>query len=135
MSSPSGGGGGPRAARPAAATLPERTLKTGAVPQYLLERKEVWAAESEARKKREAEAAICPPGYRLMPEEERLETLALVEESLKETKHALDTMPLRITTPSAIKHKGDLELRLKKLEDAYTVFNRAKVLVKIEEED
>jgi hypothetical protein len=58
----------------------------GRVPEYLEARKAKWAAEEEvARREREIKAA-CPPGHRMMPEEERVETLALVTKSLEEAK-------------------------------------------------
>jgi hypothetical protein len=58
----------------------------GKVPEYLEARKAHWAVEeSAARKEREIREA-CPPGHRMMPEEERAETLALVTQSLEAAK-------------------------------------------------
>jgi hypothetical protein len=58
----------------------------GKVPEYLEARKAQWAVEeSAARRAREIREA-CPPGHRMMPEEERAETLALVTTSLEAAK-------------------------------------------------
>ena len=73
------------AAPDAAVPLPKRA-GYGAVPEYLTERKSVWAVEDAARRKAAEEKAACPPGHRMMPEEERAATLALVTQSLAEAK-------------------------------------------------
>ena len=44
------------------------------VPDYLVSRQEEWERE-EARRKAEAPDPSCPPGMKLMPEEDRLQTL------------------------------------------------------------
>ncbi|CAN0203567.1 unnamed protein product, partial [Ectocarpus sp. 4 AP-2014] len=46
----------------------------GRVPEYLVSRQEQWEREAE-RRKAEAPDPSCPPGMKLMPEEERLQTL------------------------------------------------------------
>ena len=76
------------APRPAAApTVPITQRENyGKVPEYLEARKAQWAVEeSAARKEREIREA-CPPGHRMMPEEERIETLAMVTASLEAAK-------------------------------------------------
>lgn len=44
------------------------------VPDYLVSRQEEWERE-EIRRKAEAPDPSCPPGMKLMPEDERLQTL------------------------------------------------------------
>ncbi|PNW79608.1 hypothetical protein CHLRE_08g359850v5 [Chlamydomonas reinhardtii] len=100
----------------------------GQVPQYLLERKMQMAAEVEAQA-RAKEAALIPPGMRLMPEDERLETLEVLKKNREEVDRAIQQLPLRIETPSAIRRKEDLERRLREIEDAIKIFSRPKVLV------
>ena len=56
------------------------------MPEYLEERKARWAVEDEAKRKAAEIAAACPPGHRMMPEEERVATLELVTSSLAEAK-------------------------------------------------
>lgn len=100
----------------------------GQVPQYLLERKMEMAAEVDAQQ-RAKEAALIPPGMRLLPEEERLETLQILQKNREEVERAIQGLPLRIETPSAIRRKDELERRYKEIEDAFKIFSRPKVLV------
>ncbi|KXZ51626.1 hypothetical protein GPECTOR_12g590 [Gonium pectorale] len=100
----------------------------GQVPQYLLERKMQMAADVEAAA-RAKEAALIPPGMRLMPEEERQETLEVLKQNREEVDRAIQGLPLRIETPSAIRRKDELERRLREIEDAIKIFSRPKVLV------
>lgn len=44
------------------------------MPDYLVSRQEEWERD-EARRKAEAPDPSCPPGMKLMPEEDRLQTL------------------------------------------------------------
>ena len=48
------------------------------VPDYLVSRQEEWEREAE-RRRAEAPDPSCPPGMKLMPEEERLKTLGLLQ--------------------------------------------------------
>lgn len=66
---------------------------------------------------------------RLLPEEERLETLAILERNKHDVERALQGLPIIIETPSQIRRKDELEKRLKEIEDAFKVFSRSKVLV------
>lgn len=100
----------------------------GQVPNYLLERKMQMAADVEAQQ-RAKEAALIPPGMRLLPEDERLETLAILAKNREEVERAIQHLPLRIETLSAIRRKEDLERRLKEIEEAQKIFSRPKVLV------
>ncbi|GIL80107.1 hypothetical protein Vretimale_12930 [Volvox reticuliferus] len=102
----------------------------GQVPQYLLERKMQMAADAEAAA-RAKEAALIPPGMRIMPEDERLETLELLKKNREEVERAIQALPLRIETLSAVRRKEELERRLKEIEDALKIFSRPKVLVHV----
>ena len=55
----------------------------GKVPTYLESRKAEWAAKSEKERKEKEIRDACPPGHRMMPEEERLETLSMVTSALE----------------------------------------------------
>lgn len=55
----------------------------GKVPTYLESRKAEWAAKSEKERKEKEIRDACPPGHRMMPEEERVETLAMVTSALE----------------------------------------------------
>lgn len=64
-----------------------------------------------------------------MPEEERLETLAVLRDSLETAKKALFKMPLHIETAGQVRRKADLEGKLREIEDAIVIFSRDRVLV------
>jgi Calmodulin-binding len=74
---------------------------------------------------------MIPEGMRIMPEEERLETLAILETNRLEVEQEIQKLPFVIETPSAVKHKNHLEKRLQEIEEATKIFSRSKVLVKI----
>ena len=113
----------------AAAPLPKRA-DYGALPDYLKERKESWKEANEAKKRAADEALGCPPGHRIMPDEERLETLQLLKASLNEAQDLLLRMPLRVEQVSQVRKKAELEAKITKLEDAMKVFGKHKVFVK-----
>lgn len=96
----------PRPAPEAVVPISQRE-NYGKVPEYLEARKAQWAVEeSAARREREIREA-CPPGHRMMPEEERAETLALVTTSLEAAKKevrsaaAVRLPPSPLLAPSA----------------------------------
>lgn len=102
------------------------------MPDYLQQRKQQWADAAEEKRREAAKTEGCPPGHRLMPEDERLETLELLKRSMEEARQALITMKLNIDIPSALRRKADQEAKVQKMEDAITVFSRPKVFVKME---
>ena len=77
------------------------------------------------------EAALIPPGMRIMPEAERLETLTILEQNRADVEKEIQQLPFVIETPSAVKHKNRLEQRMQEIEEARKIFARSKVLVKI----
>mmetsp|Transcript_6786 Transcript_6786/g.21506 ORF Transcript_6786/g.21506 Transcript_6786/m.21506 type:complete len:748 (+) Transcript_6786:81-2324(+) len=102
----------------------------GKVPEYLVRRKlEKEEAEAKARELEERTRG-CPPGMMVMPEAERLETLAALQDSYEEVKKQLGRMPLVIETRSQIKRQEALEAKLQEIEDAVKIFSRPKVFVK-----
>lgn len=101
----------------------------GRVPTYLHERKMELAA-NYARQQAQKEAALIPEGMRMMSEEERLETLQILDQNHREVQDAVQRLPFVIETPSQIRHKNQLETRLKEIEEARKIFSRPKVLVK-----
>lgn len=106
----------------------QRHENFGSVPAYLQDRKAQWA-EDEARRKAEARDPDCPAGMTLMPEEERLDTLRILNESEKETQALLFKLPMRVTTPSMVQKKNALEAKLKEIEAAKKIFSRQKVYI------
>ncbi|KAL3158708.1 hypothetical protein ABBQ32_011446 [Trebouxia sp. C0010 RCD-2024] len=111
----------------------ERWLKKeeyGKVPRYLHNIK-VGLAQQHAEKQAAKEAAMVPPGMRIMPEEERLEMLGILNESRQDVEAKLQALPFLIETPSQKAHKTSLERRLQEIEEANKVFSRTKVLVEL----
>ncbi|KAF6265685.1 calmodulin-binding-domain-containing protein [Scenedesmus sp. NREL 46B-D3] len=100
----------------------------GQVPAYLLQRKMELAQQEEAMRAAKHAAQI-PPGLRQMPEAERLATLQLLDANKAEAEARLAALPIIIETPSAIRHKDELERRLQEIEDARRIFSRPNVLV------
>ncbi|XP_029422279.1 enkurin domain-containing protein 1 isoform X2 [Nannospalax galili] len=87
----------------------------GHVPHYLLERRDLWRQEAEARQHCQPDPAI-PPGHTLMPEKQRLETLNnLLQNSLR-----------------AQGHRAELDRKLVQVEEAIKIFSRPKVFVKMD---
>ena len=100
----------------------------GRVPKYLRNRKE------QAQREKEAEAARapdpnCPKGMKLMPEEERVQTLEVLQNSREEAINQLAKMPFVLETPSAKRKHAELEMKLKEIEAALSLFNKQKVYI------
>ena len=113
---------------------PEQLFKEkenyGKLPRYLLERK-IQLAEEYERRREDERMALAPPGTRVMPEDERLRTLEMLESNKLEVEKHLKLLPFVVETPSQIKAKTQLENRLKEIEDAERMFSRPIVYVKI----
>lgn len=100
----------------------------GRVPQYLVDRKQRWEEEKEEIRLRMPDPN-CPPGMRLMPEEERLSTLQVLQESKETVLEQLRRLPFVIETPSIRKKHDALECKLREIENALTIFSKQKVFV------
>ena len=77
----------------------------------------------------EEELAKHPPGTRLMPEDERLETLKDLIDSKKEVNSALERLPVVSKTLAMERHRKDLETKLIRIEKAIETFSKPKVYV------
>ena len=69
------------------------------------------------------------PGTRLMPEEERLDTLKDLMDSKKEINSALEKLPVVSRTLAMEKHKKNLEEKVIRIEKAIETFNKKLVYV------
>ena len=103
----------------------------GRVPLYIRER-QIELAAQRARQQHADDLANqhIPPGMRLLEETERRETLQLLEEDRVQVEREINRLPFRLDTPSVIKHKADLEDRLREIDDAVRMFSRNRVLVR-----
>lgn len=100
----------------------------GRVPDYLLSRQEEWEREEEKRKA-EAPDPSCPPGMKLMPEEERLSTLKLLAENEASCQAQLNKFPLVVQTPLLQRRVDELNTKLKEIDGAKMIFNRPRVYI------
>lgn len=66
----------------------------------------------------------------LMSEEERLETLEILNRSEQEARQMLYKIPISSTTPSILRKKEAIEAKLQEIEDAKKIFSKKKVFIK-----
>lgn len=103
--------------------------KYGELPKYLQNRREQWKKEEEERIANTPDASL-PPGHKMMPEDERLQTLQVLQNNEKELVKKLSALPLRNDTFWVRSQKIELEKQLKETEEALKIFTRSKVFVK-----
>ena len=102
----------------------------GKVPHYLEEFKHQHEVQREQRRLAE-EAANCPPGMRLLPEAERLETLEMLEKGKDEVYQAINRLPIASNTGAVQRRRQEYENKLNEIETAIKTFSRRKVYVSI----
>ena len=95
----------------------------GKVPKYINKYNQ-QREDDHIRLLVEEERARHPPGTRLMPDEERLETLNDLLESKKEINSALEKLPVVSKTIQMDKHKKSLEEKLIRIEKAIETFSK-----------
>uniref|UniRef100_A0A8D0F6Z3 Enkurin domain containing 1 n=1 Tax=Strix occidentalis caurina TaxID=311401 RepID=A0A8D0F6Z3_STROC len=103
----------------------------GHVPQYLLERKELWRRQTEEQL-RNLPDPDTPPGHTMMPEGQRLETLSNLKQSQEQLTKDLVMLPMRTDTLSMQKRRVELERKLFQIEEAIKIFSRPKVFIKMD---
>ncbi|XP_008837294.1 enkurin domain-containing protein 1 isoform X3 [Nannospalax galili] len=103
----------------------------GHVPHYLLERRDLWRQEAEARQHCQPDPAI-PPGHTLMPEKQRLETLNNLLQSQSQLLRKLILLPAGADSLRAQGHRAELDRKLVQVEEAIKIFSRPKVFVKMD---
>mmetsp|Transcript_4377 Transcript_4377/g.9529 ORF Transcript_4377/g.9529 Transcript_4377/m.9529 type:complete len:296 (-) Transcript_4377:57-944(-) len=117
--------------KPAQGKAPDKHLgkhKAGSVPTYLKNRK----AELDEQKEMERLASLpreAPPGLRLLPEAERLETLAALQQKKSELERMFASLSMTSTTLAHRSRVNGLEQQLKEVESAIGVFSKVKVFV------
>ncbi|NXF88305.1 ENKD1 protein, partial [Eubucco bourcierii] len=103
----------------------------GHVPQYLLQRKELWRRQQEEQL-RNLPDPDTPPGHTMMPEGQRLETLNNLKQSQEQLVKELVMLPVHADTLSMQKRRVELERNLSQLEEAIKIFSRPKVFIKLD---
>ena len=77
----------------------------------------------------EEEMAKHPPGTRLMPDEERLETLKDLKEAKALTSKELEKLPVVAHSGKMERHKKELEDKIARLDKAIETFSKQTVYV------
>uniref|UniRef100_A0A8B9SU59 Enkurin domain containing 1 n=1 Tax=Anas platyrhynchos TaxID=8839 RepID=A0A8B9SU59_ANAPL len=97
----------------------------GHVPQYLLERKELWRRQMEEQL-RSLPDPDTPPGHTMMPGGIR------GKQSSGQLIKDLVMLPVRADTLSIQKRRVELERKLSQIEEALKIFSRPKVFIKLD---
>ncbi|XP_016019441.2 enkurin domain-containing protein 1 isoform X1 [Rousettus aegyptiacus] len=103
----------------------------GHVPHYLLERRDLWQREAEARQHSQPDPTM-PPGHTRMPENQRLETLSNLLQSQRQLLRELVLLPAGADSLRAQSHRAELDRKLVQVEEAIKIFSRPKVFVKMD---
>ncbi|KAG8521735.1 Enkurin domain-containing protein 1 [Galemys pyrenaicus] len=103
----------------------------GHVPHYLLERRDLWRREAEARQRSQPDPTM-PPGHTRMPENQRLETLSNLLQSQHQMLRELVLLPAGADSLRAQGHRAELDRKLVQVEEAIKIFSRPKVFVKMD---
>ncbi|BHF78694.1 hypothetical protein SprV_0602180700 [Sparganum proliferum] len=104
-----------------------RRLPLGKVPAYIVRRRR----EAEMAKQEQlsqTENAV-PEGCRLMSEDERLDTLKLLQDAHAEVVEELGRLPIRMDTVRVRRRRSDLESKLAELESTINIFKKPRVRV------
>eukprot|EP01084_Bolivina_argentea_P252740 424314_1 len=104
----------------------------GKVPDYIIQRK-LEAVELEQKKMEEEEARKIPDGMRIMTEEERSETLKLLQQNKLKLIDSIKMLPLVIETPSMKKYESNLNKQLTEIEKTIIIFQKPTVFVAMNE--
>ncbi|XP_005004701.1 enkurin domain-containing protein 1 isoform X2 [Cavia porcellus] len=107
------------------------TTQKGHVPHYLLERKDLWRREAEARQQSQPDPTM-PPGHTRMPEKQRLETLNNLLQTQTQLLRELVLLPAGADSLRAQGHRAELDRKLVQVEEAIKIFSRPKVFVKMD---
>ena len=102
----------------------------GQVPEYLQRRKEELADMEQEYRRREEEADL-PPGMTLMPEDERLETLSILNEKKAEIEQMMRALPLKIETVGQRRRQAELDGKMQEIEKALQTFGKKKVYISL----
>lgn len=101
----------------------------GAVPAYLQRRKAEWADNERARQEEEHKRMECPPGLRLVLQEEKERILQTLMSERAKAEEALRSLPFVIKTKASQQKKDELENRLQEIEGAVAAYSKEKVFV------
>ena len=72
----------------------------------------------------------CPPGHRMLPEQERVETLRIVQSNFDELVAKMARLPVTSDTLRSKMYRKELEDKIAAAEAGIKVFSRRKVFVR-----
>ena len=99
-------------------------------PEYLRQRK-LEALAARQRAEAAERSKHIPAGMRILPEDERLKTLEVLEQSKGDVEARLGELPIAATDNQVVqRRKAELEVKLGEIEDALKIFARKTVLVR-----
>jgi hypothetical protein len=108
----------------AKAAIIDAVHKPGSIPRYVSARKEAMLAERNTPKE-----ARCPPGMRLLSDEEKLESMAVLTEQRAEIEEILGHAPLHIESHTLLRQHRQMEEQLGSIERSMEQLNRKYVFV------
>mmetsp|Transcript_41513 Transcript_41513/g.72939 ORF Transcript_41513/g.72939 Transcript_41513/m.72939 type:complete len:276 (+) Transcript_41513:81-908(+) len=85
----------------------------------------------ERAEEADKENVTVPPGYRLMPETERVETLEVLRQKLIDLDRSYARLPLKIETEGKKQQQQALREKIAETEDAVKLFSRPRVLIEV----
>lgn len=109
------------------------TRDAGNVPKYLQKIRQAIHEEEQLVAERLGLNAVddgAPPGCKLLPESERLETLAQLQQRQKELEAQHSRLPLKIETPGQRQRALEIDRELRTVEDGMKAFSRSKVFIR-----
>ncbi|EFC43675.1 predicted protein [Naegleria gruberi] len=107
----------------------EKPEDFGRVPQYIKDRKAIKHEKEQKEKEEQKKKDECPPGMRLVSEEDRLETLTELEKSKREVQGAINKLPMLCDTQFLQQKKNNMERKLQEIDEAIKIFSRKKVYI------
>lgn len=109
----------------------EKGYKRGEVPKYLVQRQSDWQRQEAVRQASLPDPEL-PEGHKLLPNNERLDTLAKLKQTQTDLLQQLNSMPIRTDTVRMRSKKEELERKLSEIEEATKIFSRPKVFVRLD---
>ncbi|CAG0917038.1 unnamed protein product [Notodromas monacha] len=89
----------------------------GVVPKYLKKRQAKWEKEENAEKERQEKLRLAPPGFSVMSEDEKIETLEGLKKKEEALVRELVSLPVRIDTMRIQRRKLEIENQLSKIDE------------------
>ena len=93
------------------------------------DRKAIKHEKEQKEKEEQKKKDECPPGMRLVSEEDRLETLTELEKSKREVQGAINKLPMLCDTQFLQQKKNNMERKLQEIDEAIKIFSRKKVYI------